>query len=225
MRKGRLKTMRDIVHPELSRFDTAIRSQGAALLAGVDEAGRGPLAGSVFAAAVILPEGLDIPYLNDSKKITEKRREQLFDVICASAYAYGIGEATVEEIEQINILNAAMLAMRRAIAALKDSTGRPVRPDLALIDGNTARGFDLPVQCVVGGDAKSASIAAASVLAKVSRDRSMRLLAEQYPMYGFEQHKGYGTPKHYAAIDQFGLLPVHRLSFLTKNRQGTKKEE
>ena len=206
----------DPVIRELSLFDDEIRGSGVAVFAGVDEAGRGPLAGSVYAAAVILPQGAEIPYLNDSKKLTEKRREQLFDVICETAFAYGIGEATVEEIESINILNAAMLAMNRAVASLHTKNGELIVPELLLIDGDKARGFSLPTQCVIGGDAKSLSIAAASVLAKVSRDRSMLALAEAYPQYGFEKHKGYGTKAHYEALDAYGITPAHRPSFLKK---------
>lgn len=202
--------MRDPVIHALGEFDEAYRQRGFAVLAGVDEAGRGPLAGSVFAAAVVFPTGVEIPYLNDSKKIPEKRRELLFDEICEKAAAYGIGSASVEEIESVNILNAAMLAMRRALAQL------PIRPDLALIDGDKARGFDIPVKCVIGGDAKSQSVAAASVLAKVSRDRELRALSLQYPEYGFDKHKGYGTKAHYEALDRYGLSPVHRPSFLKK---------
>ena len=200
----------------LSEFDDAIHSDGVAVFAGVDEAGRGPLAGSVYAGAVILLPGTEIPYLNDSKKLTEKRREQLFDVICDTAVAVGIGEATVAEIEELNILNAAMLAMRRAVDNLHTKNGEQIIPELLLIDGDKARGFLQPAQCVIGGDARSLSIAAASVLAKVSRDRSMISLAEVYPQYGFEKHKGYGTKAHYAALDTYGLTPAHRPSFLKK---------
>lgn len=217
--------MREILHPELRLFDETFRTRGGFVLAGVDEAGRGPLAGNVFAAAVVLPAGLDIPFLNDSKKISESRREQLFDVICSAAVAYGIAEATVEEIETLNILNAAMLAMQRAVAALTGHDGLPVTPELVLIDGNRIPNLEVPAQCVIGGDAKSASIAAASILAKVSRDRAMCTLAEQYPMYGFHQHKGYGTAMHYQAIEQFGPSPVHRLSFLKKYNARKQRED
>lgn len=208
--------MREMVIPALAEFDAQFRSDGVSMLAGVDEAGRGPLAGGVFAAAVILPPSLDIPYLNDSKKLTEQRRERLFDEICRSAVAFGIAEATVEEIERINILNAAMLAMRRAVDSLTTRDGVPVRPELVLIDGDKARGFALATRCVVGGDAKSQSIAAASVLAKVARDRSMRALAARYPQYGFEKHKGYGTKAHNEAILKYGPCPIHRRTFLRK---------
>ena len=179
-------------------------------ICGVDEAGRGPLAGPVYAAAVILPEGCVIEGLNDSKKLSEKKREQLFDVIREKAVSFGIASASVEEIEELNILGATFLAMNRAIRQLD-----PV-PDLALIDGNRTKGILVPARAVVHGDALIPSISAASVLAKVSRDRVMLELAEQYPEYGFAQHKGYGTAAHYAAIRQFGPSPVHRPSFLKK---------
>lgn len=196
--------------PELWELENSIYDEGFSLICGADEAGRGPLAGPVCAAAVILPRGLIIPGLNDSKKLTEKKREQLFDVICANAVSYGIAFAAVEEIEEINILNAAILAMNRAIKQLD-----PV-PELALIDGNRTKGIQLPARCVVKGDATCADIAAASVLAKVTRDRYMLELAEKYPEYHFEQHKGYGTKLHYEALREFGPSPVHRPSFLKK---------
>ena len=177
---------------------------------GVDEAGRGPLAGPVYAAAVRLPRGLVIPGLNDSKKLTEKKREELFEIITEKALDYAIAFATVEEIEERNILGATMLAMNRAIAGLKK------KPDLALIDGNRNAGIETPSLCVVKGDATCADIAAASILAKVSRDRVMLELAKEYPEYHFEQHKGYGTALHYAALRQYGPSPVHRPSFLKK---------
>lgn len=193
-----------------SEFDAALRKEYAvSLLCGVDEAGRGPLAGPVFAAAVIfhpdaIPEGLD-----DSKKLSEKKREQLFDVICEQALAYGIGEASVEEIEQYNILQATFIAMRRAVEQLS------VPPDYILIDGNRIpAGLPAPAQFVIKGDALSASIAAASILAKVSRDRVMIQLAAQYPEYDFPKHKGYGTALHYERLAQYGISPIHRRSFL-----------
>lgn len=179
-------------------------------ICGVDEAGRGPLAGPVYAAAVILPRGLVIEGLNDSKKLTEKRREVLYDVIVEQAVAYGIGSADEKEIDEINILQATFLAMRRAIAQLA------VRPDLALIDGNRESDFGVPAQTVIGGDGKSANIAAASILAKVTRDRVMLQYAAQYPQYGFDVHKGYGTKRHYEALREFGPCPIHRQSFLRK---------
>lgn len=217
--------MRETVIPALAEFDAQFRENGASVLAGVDEAGRGPLAGGVFAAAVVLPPSLEIPYLNDSKKLTERRRELLFDVICQSAVAFGIAETSVEEIERLNILNAAMLAMNRAVSSMAMPDGSPVRPNLVLIDGDKARGFAIETRCVVGGDALSQSIAAASVLAKVSRDRSMRALAALYPEYGFDKHKGYGTKAHYQALDRFGPSPVHRLSFLKKYFAAKRAEE
>lgn len=177
---------------------------------GVDEAGRGPLAGPVCAAAVILPQGLVIEGLDDSKKLSEKKREALYDQVIASAVSYGIAFASVEEIEQTDILSAALLAMNRAIEKLDP------QPALALIDGNTTRSIAVNAQSVIGGDGKCASIAAASILAKVTRDRLMYAAAEEYPQYGFDKHKGYGTKAHYAAIDEFGPCPIHRMSFLRK---------
>lgn len=195
---------------DLWELENAIYDEGYALLCGVDEAGRGPLAGPVYAAAVILPRGLVLPGLDDSKKLTEKKREALFDPIREAALSYGIARAEVEEIEALNILNATYLAMNRAIAQLKPA------PALALIDGNRDKGIDFPSRPVVKGDAKCADIAAASVLAKVSRDRYMLEMAEQYPQYGFDAHKGYGTAAHYAALREYGPSPIHRLSFLKK---------
>ncbi|MGM9587069.1 MAG: ribonuclease HII [Candidatus Limivicinus sp.] len=195
---------------ELWTLENEIYAGGVKLLCGVDEAGRGPLAGPVCAAAVILPQNCGIEGLNDSKKLTEKKREALFDVICASAVSYGIAFATVEEIEEYNILGATFMAMNRAIAMLD-----PV-PELALIDGNRNTGIQIPSRCIVGGDGKCADIAAASVLAKVTRDRYMLQMAELYPEYGFEKHKGYGTKAHYEAIRVYGPSPIHRPSFLRK---------
>ncbi len=184
--------------------------EGFSTICGVDEAGRGPLAGPVYAAAVILPKGLWIEGLNDSKKLTEKRREALYDVIVEKAVAYGIGSADEKEIDEINILQATFLAMKRAIAAL------PVLPELALIDGNRSCDFGVPAMTVVRGDSLSANIAAASILAKVTRDRVMQDYALVYPQYGFEVHKGYGTKRHYAALEEFGPCPIHRQTFLKK---------
>ena len=195
---------------ELWTLENEIYDEGIALLCGVDEAGRGPLAGPVCAAAVILPRNCVIPGLNDSKKLTEKKREALYDVILESAVSCGIAFATVEEIEEHNILAATFMAMNRAIAQLDP------RPELALIDGNRNTDIRLPSRCIVGGDGKCADIAAASVLAKVTRDRYMLQMAEQYPEYGFEKHKGYGTKAHYEAIRQYGPSPIHRPSFLRK---------
>lgn len=184
--------------------------RGFEVVAGVDEAGRGPLAGPVCAAAVILPRFLEIPGLNDSKKLCEKKREALFDVICAQAVDFGIGWASVKEIDALNILNATYLAMNRALGALR------AVPDMTIIDGNRCEGIEVPCVTLVGGDGLSANVAAASILAKVSRDRYMRQLAVQYPGYGFEKHKGYGTRDHYAAIRELGPSPVHRVTFLRK---------
>ena len=195
---------------ELWTLENEIYAGGVKLLCGVDEAGRGPLAGTVCAAAVILPQNCEIEGLNDSKKLTEKKREELFDVICASAVSYGIAFATVEEIEEYNILGATFMAMNRAIAQLDRV------PELALIDGNRNTGIQIPSRCVIGGDGKCADIAAASVLAKVTRDRYMLQMAELYPQYGFEKHKGYGTKAHYEAIRAYGPSPIHRPSFLRK---------
>ena len=183
-------------------------SDSVHILCGVDEAGRGPLAGPVCAAAVILPRGTVIEGLNDSKKLSEKKREQLFDVICDTAVSYAIAFATVEEIEELNILHAAQLAMNRAIEELDP------KPDLAIIDGNQAGDIRFPHETVVKGDASYISIAAASILAKVTRDRFMLDMAQQYPMYHFEKHKGYGTKDHYSALREFGPCPIHRPSFL-----------
>lgn len=195
---------------DLWELEKEIYAQGCTLLCGVDEAGRGPLAGPVCAAAVILPAGLELPGLNDSKKLSEKQREALFMPIKAAAKAYGIAFATVEEIENLNILNATFLAMNRAIAQLSP------QPELALIDGNRSTGITIPSRCVVKGDSRCADIAAASVLAKVSRDHYMLEMAEEYPEYGFERHKGYGTKLHYEAIRKYGPCPIHRPSFLKK---------
>ena len=180
------------------------------IICGVDEAGRGPLAGPVCAAAVILPPNVEIPGLNDSKKLTDKKRRELFPIIKEMAISYGIGYASHEEIDQINILQATYLAMERALAQLDP------KPDLALIDGNRAKDFGIRVKTVIKGDSLSASIAAASVLAKVSRDDLMLQLAEEYPQYGFEIHKGYGTKAHYEALRTYGHSPVHRMTFLKK---------
>lgn len=195
---------------ELWTLENEIYDEGFTLLCGVDEAGRGPLAGPVCAAAVMLPRGLVIEGLNDSKQLTEKKREALYDVICSESISYGVAFASVEEIETLNILNATFLAMNRAIKQLAPA------PELALIDGNRTKGIEAPSRCVVKGDAKCADIAAASVLAKVTRDRYMLEMAEKYPQYHFEQHKGYGTELHRQAILTYGPCPIHRMSFLKK---------
>ena len=185
-------------------------ADGVQVICGVDEAGRGPLAGPVCAAAVILPPQLELPGLTDSKKLTDKKRRELYPIIKEQAIAYGIGLASEQEIDEINILQATFLAMRRALEQLNG------KADLALIDGNRAADFGLPVKTVVKGDSLSANIAAASVLAKVTRDDIMVALAEEYPQYGFEIHKGYGTKAHYAALREHGHCPIHRISFLKK---------
>lgn len=195
---------------KLWTLENEIYDSGVSLICGVDEAGRGPLAGPVCAAAVILPRGIEIAGLNDSKKLSEKKREKLYDEICDKAISFGIALATVDEIEKLNILNAAMLAMNRAIAQLDP------QPELALIDGNRNSAIEIRSQCVVKGDAKCADIAAASILAKVTRDRYMLEMAEKYPEYHFEQHKGYGTKLHYEALREHGPCEVHRPSFLRK---------
>ena len=195
---------------ELWTLENEIYDSGVKTLCGVDEAGRGPLAGPVCAAAVILPRGFVIEGLNDSKKLTEKKREELFELICENAVTYGIAFASVEEIEEYNILNATFMAMNRAVEKLE------FVPELALIDGNRDKGIKYPSRCIVKGDALCADIAAASILAKVTRDRYMYEMAELYPCYGFEKHKGYGTKLHYEALRQFGPSPIHRMSFLRK---------
>ena len=197
------------IYEALYEYDAQVRERFA-LFCGVDEAGRGPLAGDVYAAAVILPEGLEIAGLNDSKKLTEKRREELAPIIKEQAAAWCIASATVAEIEELNILQAALLAMQRAVAGLN------IQPEFVITDGNQAPDLPMPVQTVIGGDAKSASIAAASVLAKTARDAALRELDALYPQYGFAAHKGYGTKAHYEAIDQYGICPAHRPSFLKK---------
>ena len=194
----------------LWEIEDCCKAEGYTCICGVDEAGRGPLAGPVCAAAVILPEHLEIPGLNDSKKLTDKRRRELFPIIQEQAIAYGTGFASQEEIDSINILQATFLAMGRALGQLK------VKPDLALIDGNRQTDFGVPCKTVVKGDSLSANIAAASVLAKVSRDDWMLRAAEEYPGYGFEIHKGYGTKAHYAALEELGPCAIHRKTFLRK---------
>lgn len=196
--------------PDLWDIENTRFAQGVQTICGVDEAGAGPLAGRVYAAAVILPPGWDAPYLNDSKKVTEKRRALLFDRITAEAVSWSVAWADEGEIDELNILNARMLAMERAVQGLT------VPPDLALIDGNRAPTVSIPTETVVKGDGKSASIAAASILAKVSRDRYMLEMAQRYPQYAFERHKGYPTKLHYERLRQYGPCPIHRLTFLKK---------
>ena len=189
-------------------YENARYSEGFVAVCGCDEAGRGPLCGPVVAAAVILPRDVEIEGLNDSKKLTEKKREALFEIIKERAVAYAIAEASPAEIDEINILNASMLAMRRAVDALQ------IKADFALIDGNCSRGFEIPTETVVKGDAKSASIAAASILAKVTRDRQCAELDRLYPEYGIAKHKGYPTKEHMDAVREHGPSPIHRRSFL-----------
>ena len=192
-------------------YEHAAQEQGFELICGVDEAGRGPLAGPVCAAAVILPPDLEIEGLNDSKKLTEKKRDALYDIITEKAVAYGIAMATEQEIDEINILQATFLAMRRAVEQLS------VRPSFVLVDGNREPDLgDLPLKTVVKGDSLSANIAAASILAKVTRDRYMVEMDARYPEYGFGVHKGYGTQKHYEALREYDACPIHRRSFLKK---------
>lgn len=197
---------RIILHRELFEYDSELRKEFP-VICGVDEAGRGPLAGDVYAAAVVLNDSLLIDYLNDSKKLSESRREKLYDEIIEKADAYCIATATVAEIDSLNILQATMLAMKRAVSGLG------IKPDLALIDGNRTPDLDCESRFVIKGDANSASIAAASVLAKVSRDRYMKQLAVKYPEYCFEKHSGYPTKLHYEMIKQHGISDVHRKSF------------
>ena len=194
----------------LWEIEDALAEKGIKTICGVDEAGRGPLAGPVCAAAVILPSHLELPGLNDSKKLTDKKRRELYPIIKEQAIAYGIGFASEEEIDEINILQATFLAMQRAIDQLEG------KAEFALIDGNREKDFGIPVMTVVKGDSRSASIAAASVLAKVARDDVMLAMAEEYPEYGFEIHKGYGTKAHYAALREHGASKIHRKTFLKK---------
>ena len=195
---------------DLWEIEKSYFAEGVQLICGVDEAGRGPLAGPVCAAAVILPPNLELPGLNDSKKLTDKRRRELMPIIKEQAIAWGIGFASHEEIDQINILQATFLAMERALSQLQ------VKPQLALIDGNREKDFGIPVKTVVKGDSLSANIAAASVLAKVTRDELMEEMAKEYPQYAFEIHKGYGTKAHYAALAEHGPCAIHRMTFLKK---------
>lgn len=194
----------------LWELEEELYAGGAKLICGIDEAGRGPLAGPVCAAVVILPRGFEIPGLDDSKKLSEKKREELYEIICANALSYGIAFAQVDEIEEVNILGATFLAMRRAYEALS------MKPDIALVDGNRDPGLGVDTRLVVKGDSRCADIAAASILAKVTRDRYMLEMDRLYPQYHFVKHKGYGTKLHYEALREFGPSPIHRLSFLRK---------
>ena len=191
-------------------YENIAYADGYEIVCGVDEAGRGPLAGPVYAAAVILPKGHIIEGVNDSKKLSEKKRDELFDKVIEECAAYSLGIATEQEIDEINILQATFLAMRRAVEGLN------VKPDIALIDGNKTPGLDIEQRAIVKGDGKSANIAAASIIAKVSRDRYMLEMAEKYPAYQFEKHKGYGTKLHYEMLEKYGVSPIHRKTFLKK---------
>ncbi len=199
-----------MTNAEYLTLEHEAQAHGYAVVCGADEAGAGPLAGPVYAAAVILPDDFDLPWLNDSKKVTPKRREALFDQIKEQAVAWAVASVGEREIDEINILNARMKAMDLAIHQLDPA------PDFALIDGNRNKGITIPNRMVVHGDSLSASISAASILAKVSRDRYMLEMAERYPEYHFEQHKGYGTKLHYEMLHKYGPCPIHRLTFLKK---------
>ena len=199
-----------MTNAEYLTLEHEAQAHGYAVVCGADEAGAGPLAGPVYAAAVILPDDFDLPWLNDSKKVTPKRREALFDQIKEQAVAWAVASVVEREIDEINILNARMKAMDLAIHQLDPA------PDFALIDGNRNKGITIPNRMVVHGDSLSASISAASILAKVSRDRYMLEMAERYPEYHFEQHKGYGTKLHYEMLHKYGPCPIHRLTFLKK---------
>lgn len=191
-------------------YENAALNSGFEVICGIDEAGRGPLAGPVYAAAVILPKGHIVEGVNDSKKISEKKRDLLFDKIIDECVCYSIGIASEQEIDEINILQATFLAMRRAVEGLE------IKPDIALVDGNKKPGLDIAEQTIVKGDSKSANVAAASIIAKVSRDRYMLEMAEKYPEYQFEKHKGYGTKLHYEMLEKYGISPIHRKTFLKK---------
>ncbi len=191
-------------------YENLAYADGFEVVCGIDEAGRGPLAGPVYAAAVILPKGHIVEGVNDSKKISEKKRDMLYDKIIEECVDYSIGVATEKEIDEINILQATFLAMRRAVEGLS------VKPDIALIDGNKTPNLDIEQRAIIKGDSKSANISAASIIAKVSRDRYMLEMAEKYPEYQFEKHKGYGTKLHYETIEKYGVSPIHRITFLKK---------
>jgi ribonuclease HII len=195
-------------------LEKELKAQGYVAVCGVDEAGRGPLCGPVVAAACIMPDGMDLPELNDSKKLTPKKRDKLFDIIKEQAVAYGIALGTVEEINELNILEADLLAMRRAIDNMTTPAGEPYQADFALIDGNIDRDFQIPARAVVKGDARSVNIAAASILAKVTRDRLCEELDKAYPQYGIAKHKGYGTKDHMNALREHGPAPIYRKKFI-----------
>jgi ribonuclease HII len=202
---------------DMFNYENNARLDGINIICGIDEAGRGPLAGAVYAAAVILPEGLNIDGLNDSKQVPEKKRELLFDIIKEKAIDFCIASASENEIDTYNILNATFIAMKRAVAGLK------IKPEIIFVDGNQDPKFEIPTLCIVKGDSKSASIAAASILAKVARDRYMVELDKQYPQYMFAKHKGYPTKLHYEMIEKYGISPIHRLSFLKKILNSSKE--
>ena len=203
-------TKKEFEKTDLWEIHRSYKEKGYGVICGVDEAGRGPLAGPVCAAAVILPEGYEIPGLNDSKQLTDKKRRELYPIIMEEAIAYGISFVDEKTIDEVNILNATFMAMKNAISQLS------AKPDLALIDGNRLTDFGVEAEAIVKGDAKVASIAAASILAKVARDEFMEKMDEEYPEYGFSVHKGYGTKRHYAAITEHGMCPIHRKTFLKK---------
>lgn len=200
--------MTENIEKDFLYYENLYSENNNKLICGVDEAGRGPLAGPVCAAAVIMPYGIIIDGVNDSKKLTEKKRELLFDTIKEKSLCYGIAFSDEKEIDEVNILNATFLAMKRAVKSLK------IQPDLILVDGNRLPDFDIPAKTIVKGDSLSHSIACASILAKVTRDRLMKELSKKYPEYGFEKHKGYGTKAHYEAIKANGICEIHRRTFL-----------
>lgn len=202
--------MKNEVKIDWLKYENEAKADGFNIVCGIDEAGRGPLAGPVCAAAVILPDGCIIDGVNDSKKLTEKKREQLFEVIKETAVAYSIATADEKEIDEINILQATYLAMNRAFNGLK------IKPDMALVDGNRDPNLGIPTRTIVKGDAASMSIAAASILAKVTRDRFMLEMDKKYSEYQFAKHKGYGTKLHYEMLDKYGASEIHRMSFLRK---------
>ncbi|MGI6766094.1 MAG: ribonuclease HII [Lentihominibacter sp.] len=212
-KEERLRKQRERL-AEMKIPEAELHKAGYRYIAGVDEAGRGPLAGPVVAAAVVLPENFDVPGVDDSKKLPEKRREKLYDIILENVVAYGIGMADHETIDEINILKATKLAMKRAVEACEEMLGERAKLDLVLLDAVTIEEMHIPQKAVVKGDSKVLSIAAASIVAKVTRDRMMAEYAKEYPRYAFESNKGYGTAAHYAGIREHGMCPIHRRTFL-----------